>query len=132
MASGLGGFRYDAWRSAMNWSMDWSWWRADPRQVDLSNRLQAFFADQGMDSYQSLYTLDGSLLGGGQTTGLVAMNAVAALAADHPRRLDFVRALWERPTPTGQHRYYDGMLYMMALLHAGGRFRAWWPDGAAP
>jgi oligosaccharide reducing-end xylanase len=129
---GSADFRYDAWRSAMNWSVDWSWWRADPRQVDLSNRLQAFFADQGMDGYQSLYTLDGSPLGGGQTTGLVAMNAVAALAADHPRRLDFVRALWERPAPTGQHRYYDGMLYMMALLHAGGRFRAWWPDGAAP
>ncbi|HET6395922.1 MAG TPA: glycosyl hydrolase family 8, partial [Pseudoxanthomonas sp.] len=68
-------FRYDAWRTAMNWSMDWSWWRADPRQVELSNRLQAFFASQGMDAYQSLYTLDGKPLGGGQTTGLVAMNA---------------------------------------------------------
>ena len=129
---GSADFRYDAWRSAMNWSVDWAWWRADPRQVDLSNRLQAFFAAQGMDAYQSLYTLDGRPLGGGQTTGLVAMNAVAGLAGDHPRRLDFVRALWARPVPTGQHRYYDGMLYMMALLHASGRFRAWWPDGSGP
>jgi len=123
-------FRYDAWRSAMNWSMDWSWWRADPRQMDLSNRLQAFFQSQGMDGYASLYTLEGEPLGGGQTTGLVAMNAVAGLAADHPRRLDFVRALWERPVPAGEHRYYDGMLYLMALLHAGGRYRAWLPAGA--
>ena len=120
-------FRYAAWRSAMNWSVDWSWWAADPRQVELSNRLQAFFAAQGMDAYQSLYTLDGQPLGGGQTTGLVATNAVASLAADHPRRLDFVRALWEHPVPAGRHRYYDGMLYLMALLHCSGDFRAWLP-----
>jgi len=123
-------FRYDAWRSAMNWSVDWSWWAADPRQVDMSNRLQAFFESQGMAGYQSLYTLDGKALGGGQTTGLVATNAVASLAADHPRRLAFVRALWEHPVPSGQQRYYDGMLYLMALLHCSGDFRAWLPADA--
>ena len=125
-------FRYDAWRTAMNWAMDWSWWRADPRQVELSNRLQAFFEAQGLDGYDSLYGLDGQPLGGGQTTGLVAMNAVASLAADDPRRLDFVRALWERPVPTGRYRYYDGMLYLMALLHLGGEYRAWLPGDAQP
>ena len=128
---GSADFRYDAWRNAMNWSMDWSWWRADPRQVELSNRIQAFFHAQGMDDYVSLYTLDGTPLGGGQTTGLVSMNAVASLAADHPRRLEFVRALWERPVPDGHHRYYDGMLYMMALLHCSGRYRAWLPEDVA-
>ena len=116
----------------MNWSMNWSWWRADPRQVALSNRLLDFFARQGQD-YDSLYTLDGQPLGGGHTAGLVAMNAVAALAADHPRRLHFVRALWERPVPTGQYRYYDGMLQLMALLHVAGRYRAWLPaDAVSP
>lgn len=118
-------FRYDAWRSAMNWSMDWSWWRKDPRQIELSNRLQAFFASQGLDEYVSLYTLDGKPLGGGHTTGLVAMNATASLAADHPRRIDFIKALWEQPIPTGRYRYYDGMLYMMGLLHCSGKYRAW-------
>ena len=75
----------------------------------------------------------GALVASGERAAAVKHAQVhAALAADHPRRLDFVRALWARPVPTGRHRYYDGMLYMMALLHAGGRFRAWWPDGAAP
>jgi len=123
-------FRYDAWRSAMNWSVDWSWWAADPRQVGMSTRLQAFFAAQGMDDYPSLYTLDGKPLGGSHATGLVATNAVASLASDHPRRLDFVRALWEQPVPEGRQRYYDGMLYMMALLHCSGEFRAWLPEDA--
>lgn len=118
-------FRYDAWRSAMNWSVDWSWWAKDPRQIELSNRLQAFFESQGLDTYASLYTLDGKPLGGRNTTGLVAMNATASLAADHPRRMKFVKALWDRPTPEGQFRYYDGMLYMMALLHCSGQYRAW-------
>lgn len=118
-------FRYDAWRSAMNWSMDWSWWAADARQIELSNRLQAFFDGQGIDAYDSLYTLDGKPLGGGHTVGLVSMNAVASLAADHPRRLAFVRALWEQTTPTGQYRYYDGMLYLLALLNCSGEYRAW-------
>jgi oligosaccharide reducing-end xylanase len=62
---------------------------------------------------------------------LVAMNATASLAADHPRRLDFVRALWEQPIPTGRYRYYDGMLYMLALLHCSGEFRAYGVSDAA-
>ena len=124
-------FRYDAWRSAMNWSVDWSWWARDRRQIEMSNRLQGFFAEQGMDAYTSLYTLDGTPLGGGQTTALVAANAVASLAADDPRKLDFVRALWQRPIPDGHYRYYDGMLYLMALLHCSGDFRAWLPDSGA-
>lgn len=118
-------FRYDAWRTAMNWSMDWSWWAADARQQELSNRLQAFFESQGMNDYASLYSLDGKPLGGGQTTGLVAMNATAGLAATHPRKEKFIRALWQTPVPTGKYRYYDGMLYMMALLHCGGNYKAW-------
>lgn len=118
-------FRYDAWRTAMNWSMDWSWWAKDPRQVELSNRLQAFFESEGLDSYASLYSLDGKKLGGEKTTGLVAMNAVASLAADHPRRLEFVKDLWDRPLPSGRLRYYDGMLYLMAFLHCSGQYKVW-------
>jgi len=120
-------FRYDAWRTAMNWSMDWAWWGKDTRQVGLSNRLQAFFAAEGMTTYESLYTLEGEKLGGGQTTALVAMNATAGLAADHPRKHDFTRALWARQPPTGHYRYYDGMLYLMAFLHCSGEFKAWLP-----
>ena len=36
-------FGPDAWRTAANWSVDWSWWAADPRERQLSDRLQAFF-----------------------------------------------------------------------------------------
>lgn len=80
-----------------------------------------------MDSYNSLYSLSGKKMGGGQTTGLVSMNAVAGLAATHPRAEKFVKALWDKPVPTGQYRYYDGVLQMMALLHCSGEYKAWIP-----
>jgi oligosaccharide reducing-end xylanase len=120
-------FQTDAWRTAMNWSFDWAWWAKDPRQCELSNRLQRFFESQGMDDYVSYYTMDGKPASNNQSTGLVAMNAVASLAAMHPRSEQFVKALWETPVPTGRYRYYDGMLYMLGMLHCSGNFRIWKP-----
>lgn len=121
-------FHADAWRTAMNWSVDWAWWGADPREQELSDRLQSFFESQGIDSYVNFYSLDGKPLGSDRSTGHVAMNAVGSLAATHPRSREFVAALWNAQVPSGQWRYYDGMLYLMAMLHCGGEFRIWRPD----
>ena len=120
-------FRFDAWRTAMNWSVDWSWWARDSRETQLSDRLQAFFESKGLASYGNQFTLEGSQLDSAHSAGLVAMNAVAGLAATHPRSRDFVEALWNTPIPSGQWRYYDGMLYLLGLLHCSGEFRIWTP-----
>jgi oligosaccharide reducing-end xylanase len=128
-------FAYDAWRTAANWSVDWSWWRAEPQEPTLSARLQRFFASRSTDGYSGIYSLDGGDLAASSKasvlspTGLVAMNAVASLAApdsDQSRR--FVEALWEQPVPSGQDRYYDGMLYLLGMLHVSGEFRIWKPS----
>ena len=111
--------------------MDWAWWGTDDRQPELSDRLQAFFEAEGMTNYGNRYTLDGHKLDPDHSTGLVAMNAVASLAATHDRRHQFVQALWNCPTPTGEWRYYDGMLYLLAFLHCSGEFRVWNPDQTA-
>jgi oligosaccharide reducing-end xylanase len=55
------------------------------------------------------------------------MNAVGILAAMHPRARQFVEALRNRSVPSGQWRYYDGMLYLPAMLRCGGEFRIWTP-----
>ncbi len=121
-------FRHDAWRTAGNWSVDWSWWAKDPRERELSDRLQAFFESQGMEAYADQFALDGTVLGGGHSTGLVATNAVASLAATNgPRARKFVEALWNAEIPSGQGRYYDGTLYLRSLLHCSGQFRIWPP-----
>jgi len=117
-------FSYDAFRTAGNWSVDWSWWRKYPRQRELSDKLQAFFESQGTN-YGCVFTLDGKQLEDRHAQGLVAVNAVASLAATNPRSKRFVEELWHTPTPDGLERYYEGLLYLMALLHCSGEFRIW-------
>src|SRR5262249_11136467 len=55
-----GNFGYDAFRTAGNWSVDWSWWAKDAQERELSDRLQAFFESKGMTNYGCQFTLDGS------------------------------------------------------------------------
>jgi oligosaccharide reducing-end xylanase len=107
--------------------MDWAWWAKDLRQRELSDRLQAFFEAQGVSACGSRFTLEGKLLASDHSAGLVAMNAVASLAATQPRARKFVEELWHTPVPTGQYRYYNGMLYLLGLLHCSGEFRIWPP-----
>jgi oligosaccharide reducing-end xylanase len=117
-------FSYDSWRSVSNWSVDYSWWHKDPRETVLSNRLQSFLYSQGIDTFDDRYTLDGKPLSTRHSPGMVATAAVGSLAAtDGPRAKAFVDALWNMPVPSGEQRYYDGMLYLMSLLHASGNFR---------
>jgi oligosaccharide reducing-end xylanase len=122
------GFSFDARRTQMNWAVDWSWWRKDPREQKLSNHIQAFFTSQGMDTYGTQYTLDGQLLDKNHAKGLVATNAVVSLAATHALAKDFVEVLWNTPIPSAySERYYDGLLYLMSMLHCSGEFRIWAP-----
>jgi oligosaccharide reducing-end xylanase len=118
-------FREDAWRCAMNWAVDWSWWRKDPRQQELSDRLQAFFESQGMNTYGDNWTLDGKVQRARHSAGLVATNGAASIAAanaDRARR--FTEALWNLEVPSSHvFRYYDGLLYLMSLMHSAGRFQ---------
>jgi oligosaccharide reducing-end xylanase len=120
-----GNFQVDAWRTAMNWSMDWTWWAKDSREQQLSDRIQAFFEAQGISDYKSHFKLDGTPTGGQHSTGLVAMNAAASLAATHERAKLFVEELWNTPVPSGQYRYFDGMLYLLGMLNCSGQFRIW-------
>ena len=61
--------------------------------------------------------------------GLVSANAVTALAAtDKARARIFTEALWELPVPAGQFRYYNGMLYLLSMLHVSGEFRIYAPQ----
>jgi oligosaccharide reducing-end xylanase len=123
------GFRYDAWRTLSNVAVDYAWFGNDLREVELSSRVLDFLASQGMDSYSGLYTLDGRPLSSDHRTGLVAMAAVAALAVDQPIGQPFVQALWNAEIPHGRERYYDGMLYFLALLHVSGNFQIYSPSG---
>lgn len=124
-------FRFDAWRTLSNVAVDHAWFGADAWQVEQSNRVLDFLASQGIDSYANQYSLDGEPLSSDHSTGLVSMAAVAALAADPEKGQPFVQALWDTKIPSGKWRYYDGMLYMLAMLHVSGNFRIYTPAGSS-
>jgi oligosaccharide reducing-end xylanase len=115
-------FRFDAWRTLSNVAVDYAWFAADPWQVEQSNRVLDFLSSQGINSYPNQFTLNGEPLSNDHSTGLVSMAAVAALAVDPTKGEPFVQELWDTNVPTGKWRYYDGMLYMLGLLHVSGNF----------
>ena len=121
-------FRFDAWRTLSNVAVDYAWFASDPWQVEQSNRVLDFLSSQGIDSYANQFTLDGTPLSGDHSTGLVSMAAVAALAADPAKGKPFVQALWDTQIPSGKWRYYDGMLYMLGMLHVSGNFKIHTPQ----
>jgi endo-1,4-beta-D-glucanase Y len=116
-------FRFDAWRTAVNWSVDHAWWAKDSNQIARSNKLQSFFVNQGLSSYLNQYTLAGTALSTDRSPGLIASNGAASLAANDSRAWKFVEEQWNLTPPTGQWRYYDGLLSFMALLHSSGNFK---------
>lgn len=126
-----GNFRYDAFRVGANVGVDYVWFQPGNWHVEQSNRLLSFFTSQGIDDYKAEYLLTGEPQVGHRSSGLIATNAAAALAADREIGEPFVQALWDQPLPTGQYRYYDGLLMMLGLLQVSGNFRIYEP-GTAP
>jgi oligosaccharide reducing-end xylanase len=128
---GRGDFRFDAWRTPANVALDHAWWSADPWAVVECNRLLRFFASQG-PAVANQFTLDGRPLSHDTSAGMLAMAAVAGLAADPDLARPFVQRLWDMPIPTGRWRYYDGLLYHLALLECSGRFQIYTPPTQIP
>ncbi|MBI5959299.1 MAG: glycoside hydrolase [Chloroflexi bacterium] len=122
-------FYSDAWRVPMNVAVDYAWFAADEWEIEQSNRIQAFFYTQGLYSYSDKWRVDGSeSLTPWHSEGLVATNAVASLAASESIAWEFIEEFWNTSIPTGQWRYYSGLLYMMSLLHLSGEFRIYEPS----
>jgi oligosaccharide reducing-end xylanase len=116
-------FRFDAWRVVMNVAVDYLWFGKDQWAVTQSNRLLDFFTSEGLDSYVNQYSLDGKKLSNDRSGGLMAMNAVAALASTNANKSEYLKALWNLPIPTGRYRYYDGLLQMLAMIQVSGNFK---------
>ncbi len=121
-------FRFDAWRTLSNVAVDYAWFGADPWEVEQSTRVLNFLTSQGPNTYPNQYSLDGKPLSSDHSTGLVAMAAVAALAVDSQTGKPFAQALWDAKIPTERWRYYDGILYFLALLQESGNFKIYAPS----
>jgi endo-1,4-beta-D-glucanase Y len=123
-------FAFDAWRTASNWAVDYSWFAADANQKTYSNRIQSFFQSKGISSYGNQWSVTGTQLSSDHSAGHVSMNAAASLAATDARAWLFIDEQWNLAIPSGQYRYYDGLLYMLGLLETSGNFRIYAPGGS--
>jgi len=125
-------FRFDAWRIAMNIGMDYAWWAADSWQKTFADRIQAFFVSKGVTTYKNQWKLDGTVIEGDHSPGLVGCNAVASLAATNVNAWEFIEDFWNISMTTGKYRYYDGCLYMMCMLHLSGNFKVYLSTNTKP
>lgn len=119
-------------------------WKGTTTSTDKSfvtnwcNTYLGFFeSKRDAKGYWPLWTLDGSSKQGdnnqnktGLRPGLAAMNAYAANGATAKATdgtllsVKFAQDLWDVAPPTDdQYIYYDGLLYMIGMLHATGNFQ---------
>jgi len=118
-------FSPQAYRTHLNLALDALWGTAGPNQTALADRVLGFFAAQGLDKYGATFTLAGVALDPNREQGLIAVNGALAVAASRANRAAFVNAVWTQAIPSGDIRYYDGVLYLMSLLILSGQFRVY-------
>jgi len=100
----------DTKRCVMNIMMDTNFFGADPWQTDTYATTYGNYMRTNSDNTAAQYSCN-ALLG----FGLPASTGKP-----------FVDRLWSAQIPTGQYRYYDGTLYMLALLHVSGTFKLYY------
>ncbi len=116
-------FGAEAQRVGLNLAIDHLWHGTNwSTEVDA---LLGFFASQ-QPGYRAEYNAQtGEPLVNWESTALWATNGAAAIAATLPEREDFIQTVWEMPIPTGDSRYYPGVLYLMSLMALSGQYRVW-------
>ena len=120
-------YKYDASRSAMNVGMDYNWFASDAQQPAMMERLLKFFKN---DNFQHGYfNVDGSGADGNYNEAMRGSNGVACFALQNNDALakSVLQKMWDTNLPTGQWRYYNGMVYYLSMLHASGYFKIYKP-----
>ncbi|MCQ2608580.1 MAG: glycosyl hydrolase family 8 [Bacteroidales bacterium] len=121
-------YKYDAIRCPMNVGMDYHWFAADSRQETMMYNILNFFKN---DKYTHAYfNVDGTGADGYYSEGQKGGNGVgvfALTAGNEALAKENLQKLWDVTPPSGQWRYYNGMVYMLSMLHATGNFRIFKP-----
>jgi endo-1,4-beta-D-glucanase Y len=133
-------FRYDtvygadAHRTPANIAAYWNWFQKDTGAWSETDKFLSFLRSQGGSTlkYNQVYSLAGvpcAPSGWSPAESQVGSNAAAVLASKDTANWAFVRAAFDKAIPAGANRYYNGMVYMLGLLHVTGNFKAWGSPG---
>lgn len=118
-------FEAQSYRVHLNLVLDLIWNGPDERELEVCDRLIAFFASAGIGTYGSSYELDGVVVEMMRDPALVVVNGVAAFQSAHSARVDFMRRVWDMPTVKGEPRYYSGILTLFSLMVLGGQMQVY-------
>jgi oligosaccharide reducing-end xylanase len=126
-----GFFNADSWRVVGNIMMDWNFFGVDTWQKETFAPKYAAFMKDALEKKPDVpykFEIDGRILGtvSSKAGGLVAQNALLGFGLPAEDAEYFVNELWEMKIPEGEYRYYDGCLYLLALLHVSGRFHLYY------
>jgi hypothetical protein len=119
-----------------NMAMDYHWVSQSPVLQSLVEQQVNFFAGEveQYGDFIAVYEVDGTREPGidYRSHGRTAMNGVGATISENPFSTEMLNYLWQQDAPTGKYRYYDGLLHMFGLLHAGGEFKIYKPNENEP
>ena len=122
-------YKFDAIRCAMNIGMDFNWFCADSaNQAEMMTRLLTFFKN---DKYKhGCFHWNGEIADANfdYNAGIAGTNGVGCFAiTDNELAKEVLNKLWKTAPPTGQWRYYNGMVYFLAMLNVSGNYRIYKP-----
>jgi oligosaccharide reducing-end xylanase len=114
---GSPGYTEQAYRTQLNLALDALWGSATADQATVATHLLDFFYSQGITTYGGAFETNGIQTESNRAQALISVNGALAVAATgSAHRADFVQAVWDQPIPTGQNRYYEGLMYLTSLL----------------
>jgi oligosaccharide reducing-end xylanase len=124
---GASDFGPETYRALLNLVLDQIWTPGDAWGPTECSRVLSFFVDQGIGKYVGSYELDGTATTTMREVALVLVNGATAvpvpMSFPADSRRAFVEAVWEMPVPTGDVRYYQGMMQLFALLVLSGKMQ---------
>jgi oligosaccharide reducing-end xylanase len=119
-------FNADSWRVPTNVMSDYALNGIGTWQFGYAATNAAFWNSQGLATYGDSFSLTGTGTDMYHGAGLTGVNAMLAFGLSAADATPFLQAAWDQPAPTGQYRYYDGMLYMISMLYLTGTFNLYY------
>ena len=133
-----GYFYSDAYRTAANIGLDYSWNQKDEGQRAAVERLQHFLGVTRRENPYMTFQIDGKIIDQPalHPVGMLAATAQGTLAISErldgtelsdPAKLakEWVERFYREPMRKGERRYYDNCLYLFAYLALSGNYRIW-------
>jgi oligosaccharide reducing-end xylanase len=118
------GFTQQAYRTQLNLAIDALWGTATREQTQLAGRLATFFGSQLLQGYGGTFEMDGTPIDKSPARALISVNGTLAVSAPSSMyRSGLAQAVWDQPIPTGENRYYEGLMYLTSLLILSGKMQ---------